>query len=88
VDGVKVIMTSNLFPFGLVSSTVLLAQCITAFAFLNHDIPRIISMLLSSNTIGMYQNSHPMIDSVNLLVIKFTSIGPLGVITTMGFCIV
>jgi hypothetical protein len=85
VDGVKVIMTSNLSPFGLVSSTVSLAQCITSFAFLNHDMPRIRSILLSSNTIGMDQNSLPMIVIVNQLLIKFASIGPLGMITTMGF---
>jgi hypothetical protein len=48
-----VISTSNLSPFELVSSTVALAQCITYFAFLNHDIPSIRSILLSSNTIGV-----------------------------------
>jgi hypothetical protein len=53
VEGVMVITTSNLPPFGLVSSTIPLAQCITAFAFLNHDIPSIRSILLSSNTIGI-----------------------------------
>jgi hypothetical protein len=56
-------------PFGLVSFTVPLAQYITAFAFLNHDIPSIRSILLSSNTIGIDQNSLPMIASANLLVI-------------------
>jgi hypothetical protein len=64
-----VIMTSNFSPSGLVSSTVPLAQCITAFAFLNHDIPSIRSILLSSNTVGIDQNSLPMIVSVNMLVI-------------------
>ena len=88
VDGVKVIMTSNLSPFGLVSYMVPLAQCITAFAFLNHDMSRIISILLSSNTMDMDHNSLLMIVIVNLLLIKFASIGPLGVITTIGFCIV
>jgi hypothetical protein len=69
VEGVMLIMTSNLSHFVLVSSTVPLAQCITAFAFLNHDIPSIRSILLSSSTIGLEQNSLPMIVSVNLLVI-------------------
>jgi hypothetical protein len=69
VEGVKVIITSNLYPEGLVSSTVPLTQCITGFAFLNHVIPRIRSILLSSNTIVIDQNSLPMIVSVNLLVI-------------------
>jgi hypothetical protein len=69
VEGVIVIMTSNFSPFGLVSSTVSLAQCIITFAFLNHDILSIRSILLSSNTIGIDQNSLPMIVSVNLLVI-------------------
>jgi hypothetical protein len=69
VEGGLVIMTSNLSPFGLVSSTVPLAQCITAFAFLNYDIPSIRSILFSSNMIGIDQNSLPMIISVNLLVI-------------------
>jgi hypothetical protein len=41
--------------------------------------------MLSSNTIGMDNNSVPMIVSVNLLVVNFASIGHLGVITTMGF---
>jgi hypothetical protein len=58
-------MTSNLSPFGLVSSTDPLAQCINVFAFLNHDIPRIRSILLSSNTIVVDQNFLPMIVSVN-----------------------
>jgi hypothetical protein len=69
VKGVMVISTSNLYPFGLVSPTVPLAQCMTAFAFLNHDIPSMRSILLSSNTIGIYQNSLLMIASFNLLVI-------------------
>jgi hypothetical protein len=54
---------------GRYSSTIPLAQRITTFAFLNHDIPSISSILLSSNTIGIDQNSLPMIVSVNLLVI-------------------
>jgi hypothetical protein len=45
-------------------------------------------MLLSSNTMGMDQNSLPMIIIVNRLLIRFATIDPLGVITTMGFCIV
>jgi hypothetical protein len=40
-----------------------------SFAFLNQDIPSIRSMLLSSNTIGVDQNSLPIIVSVNLCVI-------------------
>jgi hypothetical protein len=64
-----VISISNLSPLELVSSTVPLAQCITVLAFLNHDIPRIRSILLSSNTIGVAQNSLPIIVKVNLLVI-------------------
>jgi hypothetical protein len=53
VEAVMVISTSNPSPLELVSSTVPLAQCITAFAFLNHDIPRIRSIMLFSNTIGV-----------------------------------
>jgi hypothetical protein len=53
VVAVMVISTSNLSPLELVSSTVPLAQCINAFAFLNYDIPRIRFILLSSNTIGV-----------------------------------
>jgi hypothetical protein len=68
VEAVMVISTSNLSPLELVSYTVL-AQFITAFAFLNHDIPRIRSILLSSNTIGVTQNSLRIIAKVNLLVI-------------------
>jgi hypothetical protein len=52
VEAVIVISTSNLSPLELVSSTVLLAQCITAFAFLNQDISSIRSILLSSSTMG------------------------------------
>jgi hypothetical protein len=37
--------------------------------FLNHDIPRIKYILLSSNTIGVAQNSLPIIVNVNLCVI-------------------
>jgi hypothetical protein len=48
-----VISTSNLSPLELVSSMFPLAQCITVFAFLNKDILRIRSILLSSNTIGV-----------------------------------
>jgi hypothetical protein len=62
VEAVMVISTSNLSPLELVSSTV-------AFAVLNQDIPRIRSILLSSNTMGVDQNSLPMIVSVNLCVI-------------------
>jgi hypothetical protein len=69
VEEVTVISTSNLSPLELVSSTVPLAQCIIAFAFLNQDIPSIRSILLSYNTLGVDQNSLPMIVSVNLCVI-------------------
>jgi hypothetical protein len=69
VEAVMVISTSNLSPFELVSSMVPLAQYITSFTFLNQDIPSIRSMLLSSNTIGVEQNSLPIIISVNLCVI-------------------
>jgi hypothetical protein len=69
VEAVIVISTSDLSPFELVSSTVPLAQCITAFAFLNQDIPSIRSILLSSNTMDVDQNSLPMIVTVNLCVI-------------------
>jgi hypothetical protein len=79
-------MTLNLSPFVLVSSTVPIAQCMTTFAYLNHDMLRIRSILLSSNTMGMDKNSLPMIVIVNMFLIKFASIYPLGVITTMGFC--
>jgi hypothetical protein len=53
VEVITVISTSNLSPLGLVSSTVPLPQCIMTFAFLNHNIPRIRSMLLASNIIGV-----------------------------------
>jgi hypothetical protein len=53
VEAVMVISTSNLSPLELVSSMVPLTQCITAFAFLNQDIPSIRSILLSSSTIGV-----------------------------------
>jgi hypothetical protein len=69
VEAVMVISTSNLSPLELVSSTVPLSQCITAFAFLYQDIPRIRSILLSSNTMGVDQNCLPIIVSVNLCVI-------------------
>jgi hypothetical protein len=69
VEAVMVISTSILSPLELVSSTVPFSQCITAFAFLNQDIPRIRSILLSSNTMGVDQNSLPMIVSVKLCVI-------------------
>jgi hypothetical protein len=69
VEAVMVISTSNLSPFELVSSTIPLAQCITAFAFLNQDIQSIGSIFLSSNNIGVDQNSLPIIVSVNLCVI-------------------
>jgi hypothetical protein len=69
VEEVTVISTSNLSPLELVSSTVPLAQCIIAFAFLNQDIPSIRSILLSYSTLGVDQNSLPMIVSVNLCVI-------------------
>jgi hypothetical protein len=69
VEVVIVISTLNLFPLELVSSTVPLAQCITAFAFLNQDIPSMRSIVLSSNTIGVDHNSLPIIVSVNLCVI-------------------
>jgi hypothetical protein len=64
-----IISTSNISPFRLVNSTIPLAHYMTAFAFLNHDIPSIRSILLSSSTIGIDQNSLPIIFSVNLLVI-------------------
>jgi hypothetical protein len=63
------ISTSNLSPLVLVSSTVPLPHYITVFAFLNHDIPRIRSILLSSSIIGVAQNSLPIIVKVNLCVI-------------------
>jgi hypothetical protein len=66
VEAVMEISSSNLSPLELVSYTVPLAQCITALAFLNHDLPRIRSILLSSNTIGVTQNSLPIIVKVNL----------------------
>jgi hypothetical protein len=69
VEGVMVISTLNLSPFELVSSTVPLTQCITAFAFLSQDISSIRSILLSSNTIDVDQNSLPIIVNVNLCVI-------------------
>jgi hypothetical protein len=69
VEAVMVISTLNLSPFELASPTVPLAQCIIAFAFLNQDIPSIRSILLYSNTIGVDQNSLPIIVSVNLCVI-------------------
>jgi hypothetical protein len=69
VEVVTVISTSNLSPLGLVSSIVPLPQCIMAFAFLNHDIPRIRSMLLASNIIAVAPNSLPIIVNVNLCVI-------------------
>jgi hypothetical protein len=53
VEAVIVISTSNLSPLELVSSTVLLSQCITALAFLNQDIPSIRSILFSSSTMGV-----------------------------------
>jgi hypothetical protein len=53
VEAVIVISTSNLPPLELVSSMVPLAQCITALAFLNQDIPSIRSILLSSSTMGV-----------------------------------
>jgi hypothetical protein len=44
----------NLYPLELVSSMVPLAQCINClFLFFIHDIPRITSIVLSSNTIGV-----------------------------------
>jgi hypothetical protein len=69
VEAVTVISTSNLYPLELVSSTVPLAQCITALSFLNQDIPSIRSMMLSSSTMGVDQNSLPIIVSVNIFVI-------------------
>jgi hypothetical protein len=69
VEAVMVISTSNLSPLELVSYTVPLAQCMTVLASLNHDIPSIRFMLLSSNTIGVAQNSLPIIVKVNMLVI-------------------
>jgi hypothetical protein len=69
VEAVAVISTSNLSPLELVSSTVPLALCITAYALLNQDIPSIRSILLSSSTMGVDQNSLPIIVSVNPCVI-------------------
>jgi hypothetical protein len=69
VEAVTIISTSNLSPSELVSSTVPLAECITALAFLNQDIPSIRSILLYSSTMGVNQNSLPIIVSVNLYVI-------------------
>jgi hypothetical protein len=67
-----------------VSSIVPLPNCIMAFAFLSHDIPRIRSILLASNIIAVAQNSLPIIVNVNLCVISFASTCPLGVITIIG----
>jgi hypothetical protein len=61
--------TSNLSPFRLVSSIVPLPHCITAFAFLHLNIPRIRFILLSSNNIGLAQNTLPIVVNVNLCVI-------------------
>jgi hypothetical protein len=69
VEAVIEISTSNLSPLELVSSTVPLSHCITALAFLNQDIPCIRSILLSSSTMGVDQNSFPVIFSVYLCVI-------------------
>jgi hypothetical protein len=69
VEVVIVISMSNHSPLGLVSSTVPLPQCIMAFAFLNHDIPRIRSMLLAYNIIAVAPDSLPIIVDVNLCVI-------------------
>jgi hypothetical protein len=69
VEAVTVIATSILSPLELVSSTVPLSQCITALAFLNQDIPSIRSIMLSSSTMGVDQNSLPIIVSVNIYVI-------------------
>jgi hypothetical protein len=66
---VTAISTSNLSPLGLVSSTVPLPHSIMAFAFHNHDIPRIRSILLASNIIAVAQNSLPIIVNVNVCVI-------------------
>jgi hypothetical protein len=66
VEAVMVISTSNISPLDLVSCKVPLAQCITALAFLYHGIPSIRSILLSSNTIGVAQNSLPIIVKVNV----------------------
>jgi hypothetical protein len=84
VDGDKVTATSNLSSSRLVSSTVPLAQCITALHFFNHAIPRIKSMLLSSSTMGMAQKFLPKIVMFISWHTKFASIGPLGVTITMG----
>jgi hypothetical protein len=53
VEVVTVISLLNLSPLGPVSSTIPLPQCIMAFAFLNHDIQRIRSMLLAFNIIAV-----------------------------------
>jgi hypothetical protein len=66
---VTAISTSNLSPLGLVSSTVALPHCIMVYAFLNHDIPWIRSILLSSSIIAVAQNSLPIIVNVNLCFI-------------------
>jgi hypothetical protein len=54
-------LTSNLPPSGLESSTVPLAQCITAFHYFNQFMPRIKSIALSSSTTGIAQNFLPKI---------------------------
>jgi hypothetical protein len=54
-------VTSNLSPSGLESSTVPLAQCITAFHYFNQFMPRIKSIVLSSSTIDIAQNFLPKI---------------------------
>jgi hypothetical protein len=43
-----------------------LPHAIMAFAFLNHDIPRIKSILLASNIIAVAPNSLPIMVNVNL----------------------
>jgi hypothetical protein len=84
VDGDKVNTTSNLSLSGLVSSTVPLAQCITTLHFCNQVIPRIKSMFFLFSTMGVDQKFLPKIVMSIWWLIKVASIGPLGVVTTMG----
>jgi hypothetical protein len=61
VDGDNVILTSNLSPSRLVSSTIPLAQCVTALHSFKHFIPRIRSISLSSSITSVEQNFLPKI---------------------------
>jgi hypothetical protein len=60
----------------------------TAFHYFNQFIPRIKSMLLYSNTIGMAQNFLLVVVISILWLIKVASKDHLGVMTTMGLRII